>query len=160
MRALSNGRTYFVQDLEPYPGHTLATWTKDDVYLAQQDTKGKQLLGEQRLTADTRFDWPSSWIPDGKAMLLVSNRDGADAIFRRAILADTDVPIIRGTENVRAPRMTPDGQWLLYQVWPEAVVGTGKSVDLMRAPVAGGPGTVVLQGRGSSRSACLQSPAA
>jgi Tol biopolymer transport system component len=106
----------------------------------------------RRVTSSSRFDWPSAWTPGGKQLLLVSNRDGTDDVFAQAPGTDTAVPLVHG-KNARTPQVSPDGKWLLYELWTEAEVAPSREpVKVMRQPMAGGPAALVFEARGRSGS--------
>jgi Tol biopolymer transport system component len=128
-----------------------------DVYLAELLAQGKQLSALRRFTLDDRDDWPSAWTPDSKAVLFVSNRDGANHIFRQSIDATHPDLLVGGKDNLGHPQLTPDGLSALYVVYPSS----GKSSDnsrLMRIPLAGGSSEVALEAPGIGDYRCARLP--
>ena len=88
-----------------------------------------------------------SWTPDGKNILLYSQRNGSYAIRRQSIDGSTAETLVSGPENYRDPVVGPAGT-MLYS----AFSSTGGVVDsaswrLMSMPLAGGAKTVLLNGR-------------
>jgi eukaryotic-like serine/threonine-protein kinase len=112
------------------------------------------LCGIRRLTLTEGRDYPATWTADSKAVIFVSNRNGQSEIFRQS-LGDEDTHAIAtlseggderpsaGLLNRVAPRMSPDGSWVLYMVWRRAP-GFSAPVQLMRVPILGGPPQLVL----------------
>jgi len=126
---------------------TTKGYHQTDVYVAEIEDNGRHLKTERRLTSDTRFDWPAGWTKDGKEILFFSNRNGAFNVFRQNESTSTADLVISGKEDSRSPQISPDGQWLLYMVWPDNK-GSGP-VRIMRASPSGGSGDAVLEAKGS-----------
>jgi len=57
----------------------------DIYYLAELESQGKRLSRLRRFTLDERQDFPASWTPDSKSVLVVSDRDGPSHIFKQNI---------------------------------------------------------------------------
>jgi Tol biopolymer transport system component len=128
------------------------TFIQSDVYAAELGANDPISSGERRLTSETRFDWPSGWTRDGKQVLLVSNRNGTDDIFAQAPATDNAMPLVQG-KNARGPHMSPDGRWLVYQLWSEPEVGPGlPAVRVMRLLLSGGSPELVFDAKNPSAS--------
>ena len=128
-----------------------------DVYLAELPAQGKQLSPLRRLTLDDRNDWPSTWTPDSKAVLFVSNRDGPNHIFRQSVDATHPDLLVGGKDDLGHPQLTPDGLSALYLVFPSS----GKPTDnsrLMRIPLSGGSSQVALEEPGIGGYQCAHLP--
>ncbi len=126
---------------------TTKGYTQSDVYIAELDANGRRLKPERRLTSDTRSDWPAGWTKDGKEVIFFSDRNGNFNIFKQGESAPTSEMAVRGREDARLPQVSPDGQWLLYMLWPE--LKRAKPIRIMRAPQSGGPGEMVLEAKGA-----------
>lgn len=87
-----------------------------DVYVAPLERSG-QLGQEKQVTKDIRTDLLAGWTPDGE-ILFISQRDSGYNVYRQGKSAQTAVPLVQG-KDARAPQITPDGQSLLYMVWPD-----------------------------------------
>jgi eukaryotic-like serine/threonine-protein kinase len=126
-------------------GRKLTFETSSDqsyVYVGRLEADGK--LGSlQRLTPDERYNTPSAWTPDSKAVIFRSDRTGTFAIYKQAL--DQDVPelIPTGSGNPSFPRVSPDGTWLIYAVLPNT--DSRSEYRLMRAPLAGGLSQVIFE---------------
>jgi Tol biopolymer transport system component len=132
---------------------TTKGYTQSDVYVAELEANAARLKGERPITSDTRSDWPTGWTKDGKTILFFSDRNGSFDIFRQMLSAPAAEPIVSSRGDARAPQISPDGQWLLYMVWPEPKPGsTAGPVRLMRLPLAGGSSTAVLETGGAFAS--------
>jgi WD40 repeat protein len=117
-----------------------------DVYVAELEGRGERLSTPQRLTLDQREDYPTTWTPDSKTVLFLSDRDGPFRIFKQSIGKTQSELLVGGDDIViMAPRLTPDGLSALYLV-------TAKRKDLpdnrrlTRVPLAGGASQVVVEG--------------
>ncbi len=130
---------------------------QQDVYLASIEDKGKRISSPRRFTLDQRQDFPSSWTPDSKAVLIVSNRDGVSHIFRQKIDETQPELFVGGKQDVWLPHMTPDGLDMLYLASPEQVGPTDK-VRMMSISLAGGPSRVILEEPGIVSYQCARLP--
>jgi Tol biopolymer transport system component len=127
-----------------------------DVYLTEVEAQGKRLSTPRRFTLD-ELDWPSSWTPDSKAVLFISNRDGPLHIFKQRIDETQPELLVGGKDITWVPRLTPDGLSVLYLV--SANPGEpSDNVRLMRVPLAGGPSQFVLEGQGITNYQCARLP--
>lgn len=85
-------------------------------------------------------------------MLFYSDRNGTLDIFRQVLAARSAVPVVLGPEEAREPRLSPDGPWTLFLVWP-TTADKSRQGRLMRVPVSGGPPQTVFSVRGYPGSA-------
>ncbi|HSE34016.1 MAG TPA: protein kinase [Pyrinomonadaceae bacterium] len=72
--------------------------------------------GEERLTSDKRFNFPTSWSPDSKQLLLTAASENGYAEVR-VIDVDGDReqrPLIQGSFNIGGARFSPNGRWIAY----------------------------------------------
>jgi Tol biopolymer transport system component/DNA-binding winged helix-turn-helix (wHTH) protein len=136
----------------------LRSSAQQDVYLAELDSAGKTLNGFRRFTLDERQDFPSAWTPDSKAVLVVSDRDGLNHIFRQEIEQTQPELLVGGKQHALLPRLTPDGSSMLYLQAP-LPIGPGDMVRIMKMPLSGGPSRVVLEAPGIVNFACARQPA-
>jgi Tol biopolymer transport system component len=126
---------------------TTKGYHQTDVYVAEIEANGQHLKPERRLTRDTRSDWPAGWTKDGKEILFFSDRNGVFNVFKQNESDPVAQLIVSGKEDTRAPQISPDGQWLLYMVWPDPKsIGP---VRIMRASQSGSSADAVLEAKGS-----------
>ena len=126
-------------------------------YLAGLVPDGTQLLKHRRLTLDENENNPFAWTPDGKAVLFNSDRNGISAIFRQF----TDQPLAErlttSAEQLKQPRVTPDGSEILYISTPKsATLETPSSLFAM--PIGGGAPRLVLKDVGILNVQCATLP--
>jgi Tol biopolymer transport system component len=72
--------------------------------------------GEERLTSDKRFNFPTSWSPDGKQLLITAASETGN-IEVRLIPLDGDRKqhaLVQGPFNAGGARFSPDGHWIAY----------------------------------------------
>jgi len=131
-----------------------------DVYVGELEANGHRLKNPRRLTLDEHDDYPGGWMPDSKAVLFLSDRNGTWDIFKQALDQAEAQPVVTGPDYKDWPVVSPDGSWILYlsRASPESSATT--PVRIMRVPTSGGPPQLVLEGRGIDYLACARSPAA
>ncbi len=116
-------------------------WDQSDVFLGELADRS-ETLRPRRLTADQRIDWPGGWSPDSKGLLLQSDRTGHMSIFRQRLDSADPEPVVVNQEDNWSPILSPDGKWLLY------LASQPPAARLMRRPVAGGRGELILESKG------------
>ncbi len=130
-----------------------------DVYVGELREGGKALAGIRRLTLDDRNDLPTAWTHDSKSVLFHSDRHGKWEIFKQDLSSRNAELIISAVDDCRAARISADGDWIVYlarnrdRMWSWA-----EPLRLMRAPMAGGPSSVVLSERRLYSVRCARSP--
>jgi Tol biopolymer transport system component/DNA-binding winged helix-turn-helix (wHTH) protein len=127
-----------------------------DVYLAEVEAQGRGLSTPRRFTRDDRQDIPSSWTPDGKALLFFSDRDGPFHIFKQNVDQTQPELLVGGRSDVWLPHMTPDGLGVLYLASPEP--GEMGNVRILRIPPSGGPSQLIFEGPGIVNFQCARLP--
>ena len=127
------------------------------VYVGELAAGGTRMSPPRRLTNDEAFDEPTAWMPDSKAVLFTSNRNGTNGIFRQAIGQETAEPVVTGPEGYGNARLSADGTWVLYQEIPKKPVPSAP-VALLRIPLSGGVPQRVLETRNDSNYGCARAP--
>ncbi len=122
---------------------------QSDVYVGELKDGGNALSTPQRLTLDEKFDWPTSWSADSKAVFFYSDLGGNFDVYRQAVGERNVDALTSGPDDKWAPQPTADGKRILYLSWPKAtnpaVLPPGK---LMRVPASGGPAEFVADIKG------------
>ena len=136
---------------------TLRASSQADVYLTDVEAQGKRLSPPRRLTLDERQDFPASWTPDSKAVLIVSDRDGPSHIFKQNIDQRQPELLVGGEHEVFLPHPTPEGSSVLYMAGPW-VVGPSDTVRIMRTSLSGGSSQLVLEKPGIQSYQCARLP--
>jgi Tol biopolymer transport system component/DNA-binding winged helix-turn-helix (wHTH) protein len=137
---------YFRQAVEP------------DVYVGDLDANGTRLSTPRRLTLDERADFPYSWTPDSKSVIFTSDRNGTFNIFRQGVHDAEPEVLVRAREDLSIPRLSPDGNSIIYLVTPPSSASAESPTRLMRALVTGGPPQMVLEANGISNQQCARLP--
>ena len=121
---------------------------QSDVYLGELEAGGTRLSNVRRLTLDESIDWPGGWTQDSTSILFYSDRNGNLNLYKQGVNDAAAEVVAAGPEEMRTPRLSPDGAWILYLAWPKVESGPPPSGRLMRLPVAGGPPQMVLEVKG------------
>jgi eukaryotic-like serine/threonine-protein kinase len=123
---------------------------QDAVMVSEIQRAGASLGTPQALGPDTWIKRQHGWTMDSQEVLYVSNRQGKWGIFKENVRTHEAQSLVSGPYY--DPVASPDGQWLLFtQSLPDDK--TGKSTQLMRMSMNGGPATLVLPGKFSYQCA-------
>jgi eukaryotic-like serine/threonine-protein kinase len=126
------------------------------VYLGELTTGGTRMKPPRRLIT---IDTPKAWTLDSKAVLFLSDRDGAGGIFEQGISQETPEPLFTGPQALSLPRVSADGAWTLFVETPRKTGDLAPPERLMRIPVNGGSPQFVLETRNWQTFACGRAPA-
>jgi Tol biopolymer transport system component len=139
----------------------IRTYDQTRVYVGELEAGGRRLTNPRSLILEESSGNLGRWMPDGKAVLLVSNRNGTWGIYKQGLDQTTAQPVVTGPDYKDWPVVSPDGSWILYlsMAGPE-FTATSTPVRIMRVPTSGGPTQLVLEGRDINYLACARSPAA
>ncbi len=110
------------------------------VYVGELDSKGA-LRTPRRLTLEDSKDFVWDWTPDSRAVIFTSDRSGTPLTYKQAIDQTDAEPITTGPEDNSYGAVSPDGRWILYEMFPR----NSHDTCLMRIPMAGGPPQLVLR---------------
>ena len=127
-----------------------------DIFTAPFDERNGRLLETpRRLTTDERGSYPGAWTPDGQTILFNLGQSGSQDIFKQRLDSESAEPLVEGPGNQVLPRITSDGQWVLFL----EPIGTERR-RIMRVPLAGGrPQQVLATGmawpRCATRGPCV-----
>jgi Tol biopolymer transport system component len=119
---------------------------------------GTRMNAPRRLTNDESENIPTAWTADSKALLFLSDRNGAWGIFKQGINQETADPMFTGTEDAGYPHMSADGVWILFLEHSgtrRARVGPRR---LMRIPAGGGVPQFVMETLNSTSIRCSRTP--
>jgi len=133
--------------------------TQSHVEIGELEAGGRRLRNPRRLTLEESSDFPRQWMPDGKAVLFQSNRNGTWGIYKQGLDETTAQPVVTGPDYKDWPVVSPDGAWILYLSKASAGANPTSPVRIMQVPTSGGAPQLVLEGRGVGRLACTRSPA-
>lgn len=111
--------------LSPDGGSVLFTVTRYDLAHGTSNTDiylvGRDGAGLRRLTRDPGRDADPSWMPDGKAFVFVSSREGGSQLWRMAIDGGEPEQLTEISTGVGGPQVSPDGTMVAFSssVFPE-----------------------------------------
>jgi len=112
------------------------------VYVADLEVNETKIKNPRRLPLNEGWYIPTTWTADSKAVVFESHRSGQWGLFKLPVDENAAQLIVSGTEtedNFLCPRVSPDGEWVLYQA-----PSTSLTLHLMRAPITGGTPQPVL----------------
>ena len=143
-------------------GKRLLLWRGNalpQVFVSEFDRGNHRLTTPRRLTLDENANEPTSWLPDSKSVLFLSDRDGVWRLFKQGV-DQTIGEVALESQNIQAalPRLSADGSEILFA----DVAGTEDPlapVHLMRIPLSGGVPRLVLQDTGIDSFSCARTPA-
>ncbi|HKW34395.1 MAG TPA: hypothetical protein VJN92_15395 [Candidatus Acidoferrum sp.] len=127
------------------------------IYIGTLAADGTHLLAHSRLTLDENENVPSSWTPDGKAVLFSSDRNGAREIFKQAIDQPVAESLVTSADQVAQPKLTPDGSEVLYISTPKSP-GPETPSSIFAIPIRGGTPRLVLKDAGIYNLQCARLP--
>jgi hypothetical protein len=128
----------------------LEVMSQSQVYVAELSAGGTRLKTEpRRLTRGEGTYWPTAWTSDSHAVLFSSNVSDTWETYKQALDSENPELLVSGTGFKSPPRLSPDGQWILYTSTSHDVadIGPDTEIQVLRAPVSGG----VPQPVGSTR---------
>jgi Tol biopolymer transport system component/DNA-binding winged helix-turn-helix (wHTH) protein len=109
-----------------------------DVYVGDLEANGTRLTTPRRLTLDERADFPYAWTPDGRSVIFTSDRNGTFNIFRQGMHDAEPEVMVRSGEDLAVPRLSPDGNSIVYLITPPSGASVDSNSRLMQAPLTGG----------------------
>jgi DNA-binding winged helix-turn-helix (wHTH) protein/Tol biopolymer transport system component len=157
---ITNSRGFVVELSATRDGNLLALRRVDpqpDVYIAELKDDGSKMYSPSRLPRDKWGESVYSWTPDSKAILVVSERDGRQHIFRQAIDRSEPELMVGGKGDYGIPKTNPDGSEMLYFQMPGREEAP-PDIRIMRVPLEGGRPQLVLQGRAIWYMQCARLP--
>jgi serine/threonine protein kinase/Tol biopolymer transport system component len=130
------------------------------VFVAELGEGGRRLEKSRPVTF-SGDSFAFQWYPGDKALLVSSNRTGRNQMYRQSVGEDVSQALFPGSEDQEGGRITPDGKWVLYFTMPHDSGSLATATQrVMRAPVAGGFGELVLETAAGEVSADIQCAAA
>ncbi|HXO32906.1 MAG TPA: winged helix-turn-helix domain-containing protein [Candidatus Acidoferrales bacterium] len=116
------------------------------VFIAKFDVASQKLITPKLLRDQEGQEFPTAWAPDGKSVVIASNRDGNWQLLKQRYDAEKSelVASILTAVADQTP-LTPDGLSLLNVASDSS--DSGGRGQLWRIPLAGGPAEPLLTGR-------------
>jgi Tol biopolymer transport system component/C-terminal processing protease CtpA/Prc len=125
-------------------GDTLIFTTRFDIWTVPvKKGKGPNKDDATRLTTWEGSDEQAIWTPDGKAFFYVSDREGAERLYRYELATREVKAVTTEDADVSSLQITPDKKSLSFWL-------TGKNGGLYTVPVGGGSATQILKRTGNS----------
>ena len=132
-------------------------------YLADLAEGGVRIENTRHFTLTDSKDFAADWTADSKAVIVLSDRTGRDGIYKQLLNEETAEPLVTETQGLGNPRVSADGNWILYRQMKDPA----KGFQIMRVPIAGGspqlvftarPGSLILRARPPSSLCAIAEP--
>jgi Tol biopolymer transport system component len=132
---------------------------QDSVNIAEVENNSTRITVPRRLTVTEGEDYPVGWTSDSRTVIFASHRDGQYGVFKQSLDGDAVEPLVTEPGDAMDPRVSPDGQWVLYQALQKEG-GMSAPIRLMRVSMRGGHSQLVFAAPYRLNSlACAKSPA-
>ena len=131
--------------------------TQPEVFISELDASSRRLQAPRRFALDDNINIASAWTPDGRAVLMVSNRSGSWKLFRQEVNQVTPEVLADGIRNIVLPRLNPDGTAILYFTGPNPDDRQHMG-DVMEIPLQGGPPRSILRVPSLYNLQCARKP--
>ena len=128
-------------------------------YVADLEASGTRIANTKHFTLTESWDLPADWTADSKAILLISNRAGYYGIYKQSLNEATAKLLVPGMAGLRNPRMSADGNWVIFQRQIRPADPSSPS-EVLRVPIAGGSPEVISTARPGSFLLRARSPSA
>ena len=131
-------------------------------YLADLDAGGTRLLGEKHFTLEQGNDFILDWIDNNTVVVGIDRRDHYE-LYKQSVNGGAPETIAAAVPGgvIESYVVSPDGKWVIVQVWPVSEVGPSTPVPpvpIVRIPVSGGAPEQVFQVREGSLISCAKAP--
>jgi Tol biopolymer transport system component/DNA-binding winged helix-turn-helix (wHTH) protein len=126
------------------------------VKVGDLDGEGTQVSSLRPFTLSDSTNYPASWTPDSRSLLVWSNRDGHFGIYRQDLDGGSDVRLLSGPGDAGFPEVSPDGAWVLFD--EPAQADSSSPVSKIRVPIGGGSREVVATVPSDAQLLCAKSP--
>ncbi|HTA22547.1 MAG TPA: protein kinase [Terriglobales bacterium] len=127
-------------------------------YIADLEAGGMRLINSRRVTVEEGGDdYVSDWMADSKTVILSLNRGDHYSLYKQSLNGEERETIIASAPGglIEAAWMSPDGRWVIAQVWP---ITNDPAVNLMRVPIAGGAPELIFTIPEGSSTFCARPP--
>jgi DNA-binding winged helix-turn-helix (wHTH) protein/Tol biopolymer transport system component len=140
-------------------GRRLFLWrgnTLPQVYLSEFEPGTHRLTTPHRLTLDEHANGATSWMPDSKSVLFVSDREGVWKLFSQRV--DQRTPEVVSGNVGAGGRLSADGSEVLFAK-ASGTEDPAALVHVMGIPVSGGVPRMVVEDVGIDNFLCARTPA-
>jgi dipeptidyl aminopeptidase/acylaminoacyl peptidase len=126
-------------------------------YVADLKAGGTQISAPRHFPLSESSDGFTDWTVDGKGVLFVSNRSGHFAVYKQALTEEAPESVVPEGYG-RNPRVTPDGQSVLYLGTAAPGAIASQEQPLMRTSINGGPSQSLFIAKPWSVITCARPP--
>ena len=120
--------------------------SQSQIYIAELANGGTRLKTEpRRLTHAEASNWLSGWTADSKSVLFNSDVNGSWGVYKQKLDQEDPELLASGPGFNIAPRISPDGNWVLYTGTDSESPDIGPRTEkhILRVPVSGGAPQVI-----------------
>lgn len=156
---ITSGHGFIVELTTASAGNVMAlrrVEPHDHIYLAELHD-GKRLAKPTRFSRENWEDDAYSWTQDSKAILLISDRDGRQHIYRQAIDQTGPNLLVGGEHDLGLPRLNPQGSDMLYLQYP-LQTESSRDVEIRQIPLSGGTSRLLLHAPAIWNYQCARLP--
>jgi DNA-binding winged helix-turn-helix (wHTH) protein/Tol biopolymer transport system component len=134
-------------------------------YVADLEADGARIANPKRFTLTERWDLPADWTRDSNAVIMRVEQTGHYALYKKTLQDDLVTPIASDPKELWNPRLSSDGNWVLYQRRIKA--DDSSPSEILRVPLAGGtpqaistvgPGSLLFCTKAPSKSCAIVEP--
>ena len=126
-------------------------------YIADLATKGTRIFNRRHFTLDEGDDFITDWA-DNNRVIVGHNRGDHYELYKQLLDQDAPEPIVTTAPGVvENTVLSPNGKWVLVQVWPIAD-NPSRLVPIVRVPLTGGSPVEIFQVQEGSLISCSKAP--
>ncbi len=125
-------------------------------YVSDLKVGGRDISTPRHFPLSESSDGIADWTSDSKA-LIVSDRTGHFALYKQSLGEDSAEALVPDGYG-RNPRVTPDGEYVLYLGRGKNGVPAREEEPLMRVSINGGPSEKLFVAKPFSQIACARKP--
>ncbi len=155
LSASADGKRVVLQKVT-YPGQIYVARDRGGISRERMGVTHPELL-----ISDEAHNFVSAWTADSKSILFSSDRSGKWGIYKQALGAKWAEALVEGRDLADLPRLSPDGDAVLYSETVAGAAGAPPRQKIMRVSVNGGVPRSIFELSGSrwEDQECSRAPA-
>jgi DNA-binding winged helix-turn-helix (wHTH) protein/Tol biopolymer transport system component len=125
-------------------------------YVAELQADGSRIANPRRFALTERWDLPADWTLDSNAVIMVVQQTGHYSLYKQTLHDNFVTPIASDSKELWNPRLSPDGDWVLYQ--RRIRDGESSPSEILRIPLSGGVPQIISTVGPGSLLFCTKAP--